>query len=59
MEVERNQLGWSSWRMTENAARDCIKWQKLLSSLMHQLGCEEDKNTLVRIVSQEAYFGTH
>ena len=30
--------------MAENTARDRTKWRlKLLSGLMHQLGCEEDK----------------
>ena len=26
----RNQLGWRSWRMAENTARDHTTWQKLL-----------------------------
>ena len=38
MEVERNQLGGSSWKMAENTARDRTKWQKSLSGLMHQEG---------------------
>ena len=43
MEVEREQLGWSSWKMVENTARDRTKSWKLLSGCMHQLGWEEDK----------------
>ena len=34
VEVERNQVGLSSWKMAENAA---------LYGLIHQLGCEEDR----------------
>ena len=32
VEAERNQLGWKSWKMAENVARDRTEWRKLLSA---------------------------
>ena len=37
------QLGRTSWKMTENAIRDIMKWQKLPSGLVHQPAWEADK----------------